>query len=339
LPIVDSQHERLPLCKVGDEPEKGVERPGQLATDELLIAAGQAEDPGRWRGGAGEKRVTVARSGPSQPRFEQLAVRGRVLHHRAERLQLRFALDERASTVQCGARCFHGVLQGSLTAARASALREATRLGHRSVGPAHIVLALLDEHRPSIAQEVLQGCGIDRERIEASAHRQFRHVDDAVPPGWATTGPLWHETAGRAQGLAATLGQEAGESELVLLALLWQPHDRWFADLLSSAQTSREVIVAALAARGVPVPRVPMPGLPPPKTQVAAFPKSLANDVNWALRRTHPDLNWGIGSDPEDDELSVVLAVADVNLGTVLDDVVGKGAWHWHRRNKKVGAK
>ena len=73
LPIVDRQHERLPLREVGDEPEKGVERPGQLAPDELLIAAGQAKDPGRRRGGAGEKRVTVARIGPSQPRFEQLA--------------------------------------------------------------------------------------------------------------------------------------------------------------------------------------------------------------------------------------------------------------------------
>jgi hypothetical protein len=219
------------------------------------------------------------------------------------------------------------------------ALREATRLGHRSVGPAHILLALLDEHRPSIAREVLQAGGIDRERIEASANRQFRQVTDDVPPGWATTGPLWHETAGRAQGLAATLGSEADDPELVLLALLWQPHDRWFADVLSSVQTSREVIVSALTARGVPVPRVPLPGLPPPKTQVAAFPKSLTNDVNWALRRTDPDLNWGIGSDPEDDELSVVLAGADVDLGTVLDEVVGKGAWHWHRRNREVGAR
>lgn len=147
-----------------------------------------------------------------------------------------------------------------------------------------------------------------------------------------------HETAGRAQGLAATLGQEVDDPELVLLALLWQPRDRWFADVLSSARRSREAIVAALVQHGVAVPRVPLPGLPPPKTQVAAFPKSLANDVNWALRRTYPDLNWGIGSDPEDDELSVVLAVVDLDLGTVLDNVVGKGAWHWHRRNREVAA-
>lgn len=220
------------------------------------------------------------------------------------------------------------------------ALREAARLGHRSVGPAHIVLALLDEHQPSVAHEVLQASGIDRERMEASANRQFGHLDDdGVLPEWARTGPLWHETAGRAQGLAATLGEGADDPELVLLALLWQPHHRWFADVLSSAQTSREVIVAALAARGVPVPPSPLPELPPPKTRAAAFPKWRVNDVNWALRRTHPDLNWGIGSDPEDDELSVVLAVADVDLGAVLDDVVGKGAWHWHRWNKELDAK
>ena len=113
------------------------------------LAAGQAQDPGRRRGGAGEKRVPVARIGPSQPRFEELAhytkgdvalehpatrphdieagslapehveepglanagwaldeddltVRSGVLHHRAERGQLRFALDERPSPVHCG---------------------------------------------------------------------------------------------------------------------------------------------------------------------------------------------------------------------------------------------
>jgi hypothetical protein len=56
------------------------------------------------------------------------------------------------------------------------ALREAIRLGHRSAGPAHIVLALLDEHRPSIAQDVLRDNGIDRARIEAAA-------DPPVPAG------------------------------------------------------------------------------------------------------------------------------------------------------------
>lgn len=223
-----------------------------------------------------------------------------------------------------------------MTAVMHRALREAVRLGHRSVGPAHIVLALLDEHRPSIAQEVLRASGIDRERVEASVNRQFRHLDDSVSPGGARTGPLWHETAGRAQGFAATLGEGADAPEFVLLALLWQPGDRWFAEVLSSADTSREVILSALAARGVPVPPSQLPELPPPKTQAAAFPRSHMNDVNWALRRTHPDLGWGIGRDPEDDELGVVLAVADVELGPVLDDVVGKGAWRWRRRNTAV---
>ena len=153
------------------------------------------------------------------------------------------------------------------------ALREATRLGHCSVGPAHIVLALLDGSRPSVAREVLEASRIDRERMEASVSRQFRHLDDdGVPPAGATAGPLWHETAGRAQGLAAALGEGADDPELVLLALLWQPHDRWFADALSAAQTSRELIVTALVARGVPVPPSPLPELPPPKAQVAAFP-------------------------------------------------------------------
>ncbi len=211
-------------------------------------------------------------------------------------------------------------------------LKEAIRLGHRSAGPVHIILALLDEDHPSVAQEVLQANGIRRERIEESAHRQYRHTDGGARG--TTAGPLWHETAGRAQGFAATLRTGADDAEHVLLALLWQPEHRWFADVLASAGASREAVVAALAARGVALPHPPPPPLPPPKTQAAAFPKERVNDLNWALRRSAPELNWGIGRDPEDENVSVVLAAADVDLASVLDDVVGSGAWTWRRRNE-----
>ncbi len=89
--------------------------------------------------------------------------------------------------------------------------------------------------------------GVDRERVEASAARQYRRrPGDPTPGGGATAGPLWHETAGRAEGFAATLGGGggAGDPELVLLALLWQPVHRWFADLLASAGTTRDAGVA-----------------------------------------------------------------------------------------------
>jgi hypothetical protein len=125
----------------------------------------------------------------------------------------------------------------------------------------------------------------------------------------------------------------------VLLALLWQPHHRWFGDLLSSAETSRDVILAALAERGVPVPQSPLPQLPAPKTQAATFPRTRVNDVNWALRESDPSLNWGIGRDPDDSELSVVLAAANVDLATVLDDVVGEGVWRWRRKNDESDAR
>lgn len=218
-----------------------------------------------------------------------------------------------------------------MSAVMRQGLREAIRLGHRSAGPVHIVLALLDQDHPSVAQEVLRANGLRRERIEESAHRQYRH-DDGVGSG-ATAGPLWHETAGRAQGFAATLGTGANDAEHVLLALLWQPEHRWFVDVLASADTSREAIIVALAASRVPLPQHPLPQPPPAKTQAAAFPKDRVNDLNWALRRSAPDLNWGIGSDVDDEEMGVVLAAADVDLATVLDDVIGSGAWTWRRRN------
>ncbi len=214
------------------------------------------------------------------------------------------------------------------------ALREAIRLGHAWAGPAHIVLALLDERHPSVARDVLQANGVRRDPIEEAARRQHRHND--ARDGGATAGPLWHETAGRAQGFAASLGTGATDAEHVLLALLWQPQDRWFAEVLASAGTTREAIVAVLAARGVPLPPRPPPLLPPAKTQAAAFPSGRVNDLNRALRKSDPALNWGIGSDPDDDRLSVVLAGAEVDLAGVLDEVVGRGAWTWRRRNPTV---
>lgn len=218
------------------------------------------------------------------------------------------------------------------------ALREAIRLGHPSAGAVHVVLALLDEDHPSLARDVLVEHGLDRAHVQALADRQYRHRGAGAPPGGgATAGPLWHETAGRAQGLAAALG--ADDPELVLLALLWQPGDRWFADVLASAQTSREAVVATLGSRRAPVPPGPPPPLPPPKTQAAAFPKGRANDVNWALRAHSPGLHWGIGSDPDDEGTNVVLAAADVDLAAVLDEVVGAGAWRWRRRAGEAEAR
>ncbi len=68
----------------------------------------------------------------------------------------------------------------------------------------------------------------------------------------------------------------------------------------------------------------------------AAFPKERVNDLNWALRRSDPELNWGIGSDPEDEGNGVVLAAAHVDLVTVLDDAIGSGAWTLRRQNSKA---
>ena len=217
-----------------------------------------------------------------------------------------------------------------MSAVMHKALREAIRLGHPSAELDHIVLALLDEHHPSVAQEVLQAKGIRREEIEELARRRYGHDHGA---GSVAAGPLWHETSGRAEGFAVTLGVGAKDAEHVLLALLWQPFHRWFAEVLASAGTDRRAIATALAAKGVPLPQHPPPELPPPKTQAAAFPKDRVNDLNWALRESNPELNWGIGSGPEDDGLSVVIAADDVDLATVLDDVVGRGAWRWRRKN------
>ncbi len=212
-----------------------------------------------------------------------------------------------------------------------AALAEAIRLGHQWAGPPHILIALLDERRPSVAKEVLHALGVRRGTIEHEAVRRYGCTDRATDGrSGATTDILWHETSGRVQGLAAALGTGVISPEHVLIALVWQPRQRWLEDLLVSVGTSRDAVVAELAGRGVPVPVGAPPRLHPPKTQAAAFPKARLHELNWALRE-RADFDWGIGRDKDDPDTMIVLAAAHIELDRVLDDVVGSGLWQWRK--------
>lgn len=209
-------------------------------------------------------------------------------------------------------------------------IRRAAALGHRSAGIPHILLALLDEAQPSVARDVLVSVGATREVAEQSASRAYQTAPaDAEGRSSARSGPLWHETAARAEGLAAGFGDRSVTSEHILLALLWQPRDRWFEQILGRVGSSREALVAELAARGVSMPKVPLPDLGPPMTQCATFPRAHLDAVNWALREQAPDLRWGIGHDPDDEGVMVVLAAEHVDLSSILDEIVGRGGWTW----------
>ncbi len=226
-----------------------------------------------------------------------------------------------------------------MSAALMAALSEAVALGHRHAGLPHVVLALLDERRPSVARDALLAAGVTPEFVATFGVETYGSVShDPQDQAGAVAEPLWHETAGRAQGFAAGIGERVVRPEHVLLALLWQPRPTWFEGLLRAAGTSREALVDDLASRGVTVPEVPLPPLPPRMTQAARFPRAHLQEVTRALRVRAPQLHWGIGSDRDDDTRMVVLAASDVDLVAVLDEVVGTGAWSWDPRSGRLAS-
>jgi hypothetical protein len=218
------------------------------------------------------------------------------------------------------------------------ALMEAIDHGHATGGLPHVILALLDEQHPSTAQDALRAAGVSRQLVEDRGFAGYGSTAaqaDSEGRRMAGSEPLWHETAARAQGLAVGFGEVRVAPEHVLLAMLWQRDQRWFEDLLGAAGSSREALLEELDRRGIRVPEVSLPAVPPPSTQFAGFPKELVQEVNWALRAASPQGHWGIGSDPDDDNVMIVIAADDIPVEQVLDEVVGSPGWSWRIREAK----
>lgn len=194
------------------------------------------------------------------------------------------------------------------------ALAEATRLGHQWVGPEHVLLALLRDDRPCIAQDVLHGLGL----THAEAERRFvGGLLDAEPPlrsevekgAGATSSPAWSRLDGWIEGFALASGREA-TSEDALLGLCWA-----FRNPLSG-RVPRVDVVAALAARGVPVPSVGPPADWEPGERVDVPSAKLA-----AVRRALLDAGRlvGFNVDPQNDAAWVRIRPGDHEARALID--------------------
>ena len=207
------------------------------------------------------------------------------------------------------------------------ALQEAARLHHASAGVPHIVLALLDETRPSTARDVLQSLGLDRRRAESTAEQMYEAVEDSTAgPRTATSEPLWHETLGFAEGFAAGIGRSRANADDILLALVWQARTRSIEEALVLLGTDRQAVFERLVAHGADVPPGELPVVPRPMQQAARFPSRCLDDLVDVLRQRVPLGQWGVHGDRSEPTM-VLLASNDVDIREVLDGVVGTGEW------------
>lgn len=147
------------------------------------------------------------------------------------------------------------------------AAQEATALGHRWLGSGHFLLALVcPALEGSAADDALQACSVDRERLSAELVRMDEAGGRPLRPSkWAgvLTNPEAHQVMGFASGVATGFGEEEEVSpEHVLLAILWQPEVS-ANSLLERIGIARGDVVEQLERLGTSLPGVALPEPPP----------------------------------------------------------------------------
>lgn len=140
----------------------------------------------------------------------------------------------------------------------------ASTFGHRWVGIEHFVLAILHPDGDSVARQVLLDCGVSYEALMASVsqlpgHYTTRPEVPSAPGGGAFVSPEGLTFLGRAEGLAAGLGNESVRPEHWLISLIWDSAGSVALSIIEGLGATRAQILHALVRLGVQVPSVPLP--------------------------------------------------------------------------------
>src|SRR6185436_19309039 len=134
--------------------------------------------------------------------------------------------------------------------------------------------------------------------------------------------PAWYGVAGRADGLAASVGVSDVRPVDLLLALLWDTRE-WLP--VTELGISREDVAANLGQAGVTLPAAPLPALDRPwRNPVRVdFPMRALGGVVKVLKQRHPPgsgLRWLINHDQA--ERAWVIAEEGIDLQVIVDQVV-----------------
>ena len=199
---------------------------------------------------------------------------------------------------------------------------EAIRLGQHWMGPEHTLLGILRGDPDDLARRALEQVGIDAAMVEGWVTGM--DTERGTEKSGVRPNPKWHRTYGRAEGIAAGVGDEEAGSVHFLCAVLWDKR-RW--SLTETPGVTREAVVTALADLGGVLPRAPLPELERKLnlTQYVEFPRSATSWVLKLLTDRHPP-----GSGPtfgfnyKDDEVAWAQAEDGIDLQGIVDEALAE---------------
>jgi hypothetical protein len=163
-----------------------------------------------------------------------------------------------------------------------NAFDQARRLGHQWVGREHVVLALLDDGRPSGARDVLNELGVRyaeyRDLFAAALLKSSPPIRSSVEKGeQITLGVTIYQLMGWVDGYCQATGLQP-QPEVMLLGLCCETDRRLFPGEVPAQ------VIEALVARGVPRPSRPLPDSSLARGRHIDVPCSLIHDLVRSIR-------------------------------------------------------
>lgn len=201
--------------------------------------------------------------------------------------------------------------------------RQALTQQHAFISGWDIVLALLIGEPDDRAKRFLEDLGLTHERAVALARERDERYQPPVPRSpeatTAAPSPVCRQLLGRAEGLAATIGDGTVRSTDALVAYLWAGDGQATIEL-ETLSVSALAVVAALVDAGIRVPAAPLPE--PDRTpwgEPVDVPKERLRDVIMFLKSRLPLGSWGCNTH---EERAWVIAHADIDLEALVDEAL-----------------
>jgi Clp amino terminal domain, pathogenicity island component len=200
----------------------------------------------------------------------------------------------------------------------------AGQFGHQWVGPEHVLLAILDDSRPSLARVVLNELGVTRSAVEAWF---LGSLLDASPPvrstiadrGLVSAAPVFYELQGWTEGFAAATGvSPSAETALIGLCTLHR-------SVISGVADPNEVVMA-LVARGVVIASALVAvGEPERHAEVRRVDVPIDNLTDIRCQLMDAGVLVGFNTDTENGRAWVIVKDGTDTPAATIADILGDG--------------